>query len=63
LEGFFEGRPISIWEMRNPLLMEKFADTIFEYNFNPVLREACQKINAIDEKSLYIDLIINKWAD
>lgn len=42
--------------------MEKFCDAIFEYNFNPVLREAVQKVKPIDKSSLYIDMAINTWA-
>ena len=34
IEGFFEGRPISIWEMRNPFVYLKYADMICDYNFS-----------------------------
>lgn len=30
IEGFIESRVLSIWEMRNPVLMEKFVQAIFE---------------------------------
>ena len=37
VEGFFEGRPISIWEMRNPLIYKKYADMICDFNFDKKL--------------------------
>lgn len=48
LESFFEGRPISIWEMRNPYIMCKIADIFFAYNFNKRAREAAEKIQPCD---------------
>ena len=35
IEDFFNGRAISIWEMRNPLIIDKYADLICDYNFCP----------------------------
>ena len=34
IEGFFHGRPLTIWEARNPLMMKYVAKAIFEFNFN-----------------------------
>ena len=62
LEGFFEGRAISVWEMRNPTLLNTFCDKIFEYNFNEAIRTACEKIEPINREKLYIDMAINTWA-
>lgn len=62
LEGFFEGRAISVWEMRNPTIMMNFCDKIFDYNFNPAIRAACEKVEAINPDKLYIDFAINEWA-
>jgi hypothetical protein len=33
VEGFFEGRPITIWEMRNPTIYRAYAEMICHYNF------------------------------
>ena len=35
IESFFEGRPLSIWEMRNPLIQENYAKLMVDYNFSP----------------------------
>ena len=32
LEQFFNGRPLTIWEMRNPALMKFFARAIFKFH-------------------------------
>lgn len=34
IESFFEGRPISVWEMRNPVILAKFVDALVDFNFN-----------------------------
>ena len=39
IEGFFHGRPITIWEMRNHLIEMKYAEIICDYNFSPVVQE------------------------
>lgn len=36
IEGFFEGRPISIWEMRNPAIYMEYSNFICDYNFSSV---------------------------
>lgn len=37
VEGFFEGRPLSIWEMRNPLIYKKYGEMICDFNFDKKL--------------------------
>ena len=34
IEEFFEGRPLTLWEMRNPMIFENFAKKICDFNFN-----------------------------
>ena len=38
IEGFLEGRPLTIWEMRNPCFMSAFVDKIFDFHFNQELK-------------------------
>lgn len=40
IEEFIPGRPISIWEMRNPHLAKVFCAAIANFNFNTKAREA-----------------------
>ena len=63
IESFFDGRPISIWEMRNPIVMKVLARKLFEFNFN---KDAISKISAfkpIDRDHLGLDIAIDKWAN
>ena len=34
VEGFFHGRPLSLWEMRNPMIFENYARLICQFNFS-----------------------------
>ena len=39
IESYIHGRPISIWEMRNPLIYMKLAEMFCDYNFSAVVQE------------------------
>jgi len=54
IEGFFEGRPISIWEMRNPLIYLEYARFICDYNFNAVAQKRISEFKKVDERDLFI---------
>lgn len=41
IEKFFQGRPLTIWEMRNPVVVEEFVTAIFSMHTN---RDACEAI-------------------
>ena len=43
IESFFEGRPLTIWELRNPTVMRLLAKATFDFNFN---QDAVDKISA-----------------
>jgi hypothetical protein len=34
IEEFLDARPISIWEMRNPIFLTSIAKAIHDFNFN-----------------------------
>ena len=34
IEGFIEGRPLTIWEMRNPIIMEETVKAIYDFHNN-----------------------------
>lgn len=48
IESFINARPITIWEMRNPLFLKYYAEKIFSFNFNPALNESLKQILPID---------------
>ena len=43
IEGFFHGRPLTIWEARNPRMMQLVAKAIFDYNYN---QDAIDRVSA-----------------
>ena len=62
IEGFFEGRPISIWEMRNPLIYLEYARFICDYNFNTVAQKRIMEFKQIDENDLFIHQVLREWG-
>ena len=41
IEHYIEGRPLSIWEMRNPYIMKKVARVIYDFHH---LNGAAEKV-------------------
>ena len=62
IEGFFEGRPISIWEMRNPLIYLDYARFICDYNFNSVAQKRIMEFKQMDENDLFIHQVLRDWG-
>ena len=62
IESFFEGRPLTIWEMRNPTMMKLFARKIFEFNFNQAAISKISAFKPINKDHLGLDIRINNWA-
>ena len=59
IESFFEGRPLTIWELRNPTIMKLLARATFDFNFN---QDAIAKISErkpIDSTKLGVDTAID----
>ena len=42
IESFFEGRPLSVWEMRNPVIMEATVKEIFKMHNDSGAAEALE---------------------
>ena len=62
IEQFFHGRPLSIWEMRNPMIYLKYAETICEYNFSDQVTTTISEICPMDPKNLFIHQVLKEWA-
>ena len=54
IEGFFEGRPITIWEMRNPMIYTQYAEMMVDYNFSELANQRIEEINPKDSDNLFI---------
>jgi len=63
IEGFMDARPLTIWEMRNPIFYSAFADAICKLHYNKELRaRISDSILPCDKSNLFSDVIIDKWA-
>ena len=62
LEEFISGRPLSIWEMRNPVIMDSIARAIYDFHYESGSAEKVQNIKPVDSNSLLIDFFINDWG-
>ena len=62
LEEFISGRPLSIWEMRNPVIMESIARAIYDFHHESGAAEKVQSLKPVDSNNLSIDFFINDWG-
>ena len=62
IEGFFEGRPISVWEMRNPVIYLDYARFICEFNFSKSARSKISTFNPMDPNNLFIHQVLREWG-
>lgn len=62
IEEFFEGRPLTLWEMRNPMIFENFAKKICDFNFNAQAQRDVNMIEKRDENNLFIHQVIKEWG-
>jgi len=62
IEEFFEGKPISIWEMRNPFVLERCVRKICEFNYNTLTRERIASVMPLDASDLVIHKAIRSWG-
>lgn len=62
IESFFEGRPITIWEMRNPVILDLFIKEITKFNFNKATIERLNDLKPLDLNHLEVDIAFKEWA-
>ena len=62
IEGFIEGRPMSIWEMRNPIIQSQYANVICDFNFDVNLQKKISEFYKLDTNNLVFHQAVNQWA-
>ena len=62
IESFFDGRPLTIWEMRNPVMMSQFATAIHNFHTKSGVAEAVQLTRPLNTNKLYLDERISEWG-
>lgn len=58
IEEFFISRPITLWEMRNPLIQKKYADRICNFNFNKWANIYVSKVMTLDNENTFLHQFI-----
>ena len=53
---------MSIWELRNPYMLELFAKTIYEMHTNQDAADAIEAIRPMNRSQLGIDISIDVWG-
>lgn len=61
-ESFYPGRPVTVWEMRNPYVFCRVAEILCDYNFNQKARETVQAVNPMIVSKLHIHEVVNEWT-
>ena len=62
IEGFFDGRPISIRGMGNKSIYSRYANMICDYNFSREAQELVNKHDKLDANNLFFHSVLRKWA-
>lgn len=60
IESFFEGRPLTIWELRNPKLSEMIMQKVCD--FHHACRDTAQQIRPLNRERLALDVAIQDWG-
>ncbi|CDW90830.1 choline ethanolamine kinase [Stylonychia lemnae] len=61
IEGFFLSRPITIFEMRNTLFLDAFAEKICDFNYNKEAQESVNKFISMDQ--IQFRIWMSQWVD
>lgn len=63
IEEFVEGRPLSVWELRNPHMRNLFVKAVYNMHENSGIREAMQDgVLPLDPNHLGVDIAIDQWG-
>lgn len=62
IENFIEGRPLTIWEMRNPVIAEKFVEAIFNMHTKSGIAEAMQEVQPFDSSRMGVQIAVDQWG-
>ena len=60
VEGFFEGRPITLWEMRNPSIFCKYSELICQFHFSKLAQTYVSKVMPLEPNNLFIHQVIRE---
>lgn len=62
LEEFYSGRTLTIFELRNDLIIERTAKLICEFNWDPELRKIAQEELGPPSSNRFLDKYLNQYG-
>uniref|UniRef100_A0A7S3ML58 Choline kinase n=1 Tax=Favella ehrenbergii TaxID=182087 RepID=A0A7S3ML58_9SPIT len=62
IEYFFTGRPLSIWEMRNPVIVKKVVEELFNFHTKSGASEAIDAIKPRATSRMGVEIAIEEWG-
>ena len=62
IEHFFTGRPLSIWEMRNPVISRKVVNALYNFHTKSGASEAIDAIKPRSESKMGVEIAIEEWG-
>lgn len=62
-ESFYNGRPLTIWELRNSYIYTRAAEILCDFGFNPEVRTRVQAICPLDPYNLNCLYVMQKWGE
>ena len=62
IEDFFVGRPLTIWELRNPVLSEAYVKAIYDMHTKSGAAEAIDAIKPRDSSKTGVEIAIDEWG-
>lgn len=62
IESFFHSRPLSIWELRNPVFVKIYMQKLVAFNFNKGAIARLKEKYPINKDKLSLDQIIKEWG-
>lgn len=63
IESFFNGRPISIWEMKNKTIFRTCARTLCDFNFDKIVTQRINEIVPADPTKLSCISNLENWGN
>ena len=62
IECFFQGRPLTIWELRNPVIVESYVKAIYGMHTKSGVSEAIEAIKPRATTKMGVEIAIEDWG-
>ena len=62
IEHFVPGRPLSIWEMRSPVIMQAVVQALYNMHSRSGISEAIDLIRPLEHSRMGVEIAISEWG-